>query len=200
MGPLRTSLPVLVLFAAAVTGLAACGGGDDELLPGASASEIKSNLSQVERLVAEEECIGAENSAAEIGSQVEELRGVDAKLKRALAEGATRLTEKVESECVEASEEETAPPVEELEEEEPEKKPKPEKEEKEEEKEQKEAEKEEAEEEPETDEGPTLPPPSNGKGEEKGQGNGPSVEPDEGEGEGESPSGGVGPGVPVDGE
>jgi outer membrane biosynthesis protein TonB len=195
MGRLSASLPVLGLLAAAATGLTACGSsGGDELLPGGTASEIKSNLSQVEQLVAEGECVGAENSAAEIGSQVEELTGVDARLKRALAEGATRLTENVSSECVEEpEEEETTSGVEETAEEGPEKKPKPEKPKKEE----KEEKEEEAEAEPEAEEGPTLPPQSNGKGEENGEGKGPPVEAGEEEG---PPSGGVGPGVPVEGE
>lgn len=190
MGRLSTSLVVFATLAATATGLAACGGGNDaELLPGETASQIDSNLNRVEQLVAEGECAGAAASAAEIGSQVEDLEGVDAKLQRALAEGAARLTENVVDECEEAPEEEEFPTVEELEEAEPEKKPKPEKPDK--------AEKEEAKEEPETDEGPTLPPQSDGKGEEKGKGEGPPVEPTEEE---EPPSGGVGPGTAVEGE
>jgi hypothetical protein len=196
MGRLRASLSLLALLAVAATGLTACGsGGGDELLPGATANQIKSNLSQVERLVADGECVGAENSAAEINSQVEELTGIDARLKQALAEGAAKLTENVSSECVEEPEEEEATStLEEGEEEEPEKKPKPEKPKKEEK---------EVEAEGETGEGPTLPPQSNGKGEEKGKGeeNGqgevPPVEPSEVE---SPPSGGVGPGVPAEGD
>jgi hypothetical protein len=190
MGRLSTSLAVFALLAAAATGLSACGGGGDaELLPGATASQIDSNLNRVEQLVAEGECAGAEASAAEISSQVEGLEGVDAKLQRALAEGAARLTENVASECEEEeSDEEEIPSVEQLEEAEPEEKEKPEKPdkaEKEEEKEQSDEEK------------PTLPPNSNGKGEEKGKGEVPPVEPSEEE---EQPSGGVGPGTAVEGE
>jgi len=198
MGRLSAFLPVFALLAAAATGLAACGdSGSDELLPGATANEINANLSQVEQLVAEDECIGAENSAAAIGTQVEELTGVDKGLKRALAEGAARLSEKVAAECEQASEEETVPTVEEAEEA-PAEKAEREKAEKEAEKEAKEAEKEakQAEKE-EENEGPTLPPQSNGKGEETGQGEGPPVEPPESEG---PPSGGVGPGTAVEGE
>jgi outer membrane biosynthesis protein TonB len=192
MGRLSTSLAIPTLVAVAALALSACGSGDDaELLPGATASEIDSNLSRVEQLVAEGECLGAESSAAEIGSQVDALTGVDEKLQRALAEGADKLAENVAAECEEApEEEETVPTIEEAEEAEPEKKPKPEKPEK-----PKKEEKEADEEEPETDEGPTLPPQSEGKGEEKGQGEGPPAEPGE-----ESPSGGVGPGIPAEGE
>jgi hypothetical protein len=198
VGRLSASLPVFAIAAAATVALAGCGGGgNDELLPGATASQINANLDQVEQLVAEGECIGAENSAEEIGSQVEALSGVDGKLKRALAEGASKLTENVAAECEETSEEEVVPTIEENVEAEPEKEPKAEKPKKEE----KEAEKE-AEEEAEADDGPTLPPNSNGKGEENGKGKGPPVEPPEGEAPPAEvpPSGGVGPGTAVEGE
>ena len=195
MGRLSTSLPVFAVLAAAATALVGCGGGgSDELLPGATASQINANLDQVEQLVAEGECVGAENSAEEIGSQVEELSGVDGKLKQALAEGASRLTENVAAECEETEEEETVPTIEENVEA-PEEKPKHEKPdaaekeakkeekaaEREAEKEQREAEREEREAEREAE-----------KGEE------PPVEP--GEGEEPPPSGGVGPGTAVEGE
>jgi hypothetical protein len=188
MGRLNASPPVLALLAVATMALAGCGSGSDaKLLPGTTASEIDSNLSLVEQQVAEEECVGAENSAAEIGSQVEELTGVDAKLKQALAEGASRLTENVAAECEEEPEEATVPTIEENEEAEPDEKPKHEK--------PKEAKKEPAEA-PETKEGPELPPQANGKGEEKGNGEAPPEEtPSEAP---ESPSGGVGPGVPAE--
>jgi septal ring-binding cell division protein DamX len=190
MGRLTASLLLLALTAAA---LGACGsGGGAELLPGTTASQITANLDEVEQLVGEGECIGAENSAAEIGTQVEELNGVDGKLKQALAEGVSRLTETVASQCEEAEpEEETEPTTTEPaeEEEEPEEKPKHEKPEKP-EKPEKEGGGEEVEE---TPEGPTLPPPSNGKGEENGQGGGPPTETG-------GPSGGVGPGTPAEEE
>lgn len=183
IGRLSASLLALFLSAALVVGLAACGDdGGADLLPGETASEINANLDEVERLVAEGDCIGAEDAAAAVTGQVESLTGVDAKLKRALSEGATRLNEVI-AECDEAVSEETtetiAPAEEPEEEEEKEKPEKPDKEKPE----------KEAPEEPEPEgEGPTLPPQSNGKGEENG--NGPPVEP-------EAPSGGVGPGAAV---
>lgn len=174
---------VLILAATATVGLVACGdSGGADLLPGETANEINSNLDAVERLVAEGDCIGAEDAAAAVTGQVEALTGVDAKLKQALSEGATRLNEVI-AECEEATSEdtvETIEPAEEPEENEAREKPeKPDKEKKE---------KEPVQEPEESDEGPTLPPQSNGKGEEKG--NGPPVEP-------EAPSGGVGPGAAV---
>jgi hypothetical protein len=191
MGRLTASLSLLALAAVA---LGACGSsGSADLLPGTTASQITANLDEVERQVGEGECIGAENSAAEIGTQVEELSGVDARLKQALAEGVSRLTETVTAECEEEPEEEaeitTSEPAEE--EEESEAKPKHEKAEKP-EKPEKDQGGEEPEEAPES-EGPTLPPPSNGKGEENGQGNGPPTETG-------PPSGGVGPGTPAEEE
>jgi hypothetical protein len=183
---LSAPLLALLLGAAVAAGLVACGEGGDDLLPGETASEINANLDSVEQLVAEGDCIGAEDAAAAVTGQVESLSGIDAKLKRALSEGATRLNEVI-AECDEAVSEEpveTIAPEEELEEE-GEEKEKPEKpgKEKQEEKVPEETE--------EDGEGPTLPPQSNGKGEENGKSNGPPVEP-------EAPSGGVGPGAAVE--
>ena len=52
--------------------------------PATRREEITENLDSVKQLVAEGECVGAENAAHEVGSQVEALGGVDAKLKQAL--------------------------------------------------------------------------------------------------------------------
>lgn len=180
MGRLSASLIALALGASLALGLVACGeGGGADLLPGETASEINSNIDEVERLVSEGDCVGAEDATAAISGQVESLTGVDAKLKQALGEGAARLNEVV-AECEEEEVEETIEtfePAEEEPEEEKEKTEKPSKEK---------PEKEEAEETEEEGGGPTLPPQSNGKGEEEGGG------PPE---EAEPPSGGVGPGV-----
>lgn len=186
MGRLNAPLIALVLGAAAALGLVACGGGDNaDLLPGETASEINSNIDQVERLVSEGDCVGAEDASAAVSGQIESLQGVDAKLKRALTEGAARLNEVV-SECEEEATEETTeefePSEEELEAEEREEREAKEKEKPEKEK----PEKETPEESEEEGEGPNLPPQSEGKGEEKGGGPPEETEP---------PSGGVGPGV-----
>jgi outer membrane biosynthesis protein TonB len=131
MARLSASLLALALGAVAALGLVACGGGGDaDLLPGDTASEINSNLDRVQELAGEDECTGAEEAAQEVSAQVEALGGVDEQLKQALREGASRLTLLVE-ECEETTTEETAPaiePAEELEEAEKEVKPdKPEK-------------------------------------------------------------------------
>lgn len=188
VGRLRASLIVFSL--AAALGLSACGGGSDaELLPGETANEISSNLDQVEQLANEGDCLGASDAAQAVSLQVEELGGVDAELKEALREGATRLNEVVAG-CEEATtEEETVPTIEEAEEPREEKREKPEKPAKPE----KEGEAEEPEEE-ETD--PSLPPQAEGeaKGHEKQE---EAVPPSE---SGGTPSGGVGPGTPAGGE
>lgn len=153
MGPLHRHLLALLLGLAATLALASCGdGGGAELLPGATAGEISSNLKEVRRLADEEDCIGAQDAALEISDQIDALGGVDQRLKTALREGATRLNEVVAA-CQEAEPEaeETVPSLsteaEEVEEPEAEKKAK--KEEKEppgqEKKAEKEAEKEEKE-------------------------------------------------------
>lgn len=190
MARLSAFLLALLLGGASAVALASCGGGSDaKLLPGKTASEIESNLTQVKRLAAEGDCIGAEDAVANVAAEVEELREVDLKLKAALQEGAAKLGEVV-SHCEEETAEETEPSAEsdvEAEElEEAEKEPKKEKPEKE---------PAEPKEEPtETEEGPELPPQSNGKGEEKGKGGGPvAPEPEE-----VAPSGGVGPNVGVE--
>ncbi len=177
---------IAVSLAAAALGLTACGGGSDaELLPGDTAKEISSNLDQVEQLADEGDCLGASDAAQAVSLQVEELGGVDAQLKQALEEGAARLNEVVagcEEEAVEEEPVETIEDAEEPEDEEREEKPeKPEKPEKEDEA---------------AEEEPSLPPQAEGKakGQEKPEEEAPPVE------SGGTPSGGVGPGVPAEGE
>jgi outer membrane biosynthesis protein TonB len=191
MGRLSAALLALVLAAVAVLGLAACGGGDADLLPGETASEITSNLDQVRDLVAAEECVGAADAAQEVSAQVDALGGVDKKLKQALQKGAARLNEVV-AECEEAPEEETEPAVEtaiEPEDEEEEKKEKPEKAAKEKPEKGGEKDTEETEE-------PTLPPQAEGKAkghEQQEEAAPPAAEP------GDTSAGGVSAGAPVEG-
>ncbi|HEY6145963.1 MAG TPA: hypothetical protein VIV13_06790 [Solirubrobacterales bacterium] len=191
MGRLSALLLALLLGASSAVALASCGGSESDLLPGTSAEQIESNLDAVEQLAADQDCIGAEDAVAEVTAEVEELEGVDLKLKAALQEGTGRLSEVVADCEEETTSEETEPTLEtnvEAEEVEDEKKPKKEKPEKE------AKEPKEPEDEAESGEGAELPPQSNGKGEEKGGGE-PPAEP---EGEETPPSGGVGPGVGVE--
>jgi hypothetical protein len=189
MARLSALFLVFCLGTASAVALASCGGGEDaDLLPGTTADQIESNLTEVEELADADDCIGAESAVAEVTAQVEELEGVDLKLKAALQEGTARLSEVVGRCEEETTEEETEPTVEtdvdaeEVEDEEKPKKEKPEKEDK-------------AEEKPsEGSEGPDLPPQSNGKGEEKGGGGEDSEPP----AEETPPSGGVGPSVGVE--
>ena len=190
MRRLRASLIVCSLAAVAALGLIACGSGDDaELLPGETASEINTNLDQVEELAAEGDCLGASDAAQAVSLQVEELGGVDPELKQALQEGATRLNEVVAS-CEEAAtEEEPVEAIEEAEEpeEEDERKEKPDKPEKP---------AKEAEEPAGEETEPSLPPQAEGKakGQEKSEGEAPPSE------SGGTPAGGVSPGAPAGGE
>jgi hypothetical protein len=198
MARLSAPLLTLALLALLALGVSACGGSDSaDLLPGSTASEITSNLDQVKELATAGDCVGAEDAAQAVSSQIEELGGVDRKLKQALREGATRLNEVVAG-CEEAESEETVPaiePAEELEEEEATKE-KPAKADKAEKAEEKKAEKEkEATEEVETT--PTLPPQAEGKA--KGH-----EEPEEAEAppaeSGGTSAGGVGPAAPAGSE
>lgn len=197
MARLSAIFLAFLLGAASAVALVSCGSGKDaELLPGTTADQIESNLDRIDQLAGEGDCIGAEDAVAEVTAEVEELQGVDLKLKAALEEGTAKLSEVVGRCEEETTSEETEPSLEttvEAEDLEEEKKPKKDKAEKE-EKEAKEPEEEASE-----GEGPNLPPPSNGKGEENGQGG--DEPPAESEPSEETPSsGGVGPSVGVEGE
>jgi len=181
----------LLLGAAAAVGLASCGGGEDaKLLPGTTAQEISENLDSVKQFVGEGECVGAENAAQEVSAQVEDLGGVDEKLKQALQRGSEKLNEVVET-CQETETEAVAPADEapSTEEEEPlpglEKKAEKERE-KEEKALEKEVEKQEKQEEKEAPPATPTPPAET-----------PPAEAPPSEGGGTGASGGVGPGAPV---
>ncbi len=174
------TLLAVALGAAAVVALASCG-SEARLLPGETARDITANLTSVKRLADEGDCVAAESAARQVSEQIEALGGVDAKLKRALQNGATRLNEVV-ARCEETTGEATAPatvptrPETTTEKPSKEKKPKgaatPTT--------------------PETTTTPSLPPQAKGKA--KGLGN------EEGGSEEEGPSsGGVGPGAPAGG-
>src|SRR6185436_872194 len=154
---------LLIAFGLGVSiaiGLVSCGGGSDaDLLPGTTADQIEANLEEVRELAAAEDCIGAEDAVATVTADVEELEGVDLKLKAALQEGTEKLSEVVGHCEEETTSEEAEPELETDVEPEVEEKKKPKKD---------------TEEPAEPEEGPTeeeggeLPPQSNGKGEEKG--------------------------------
>jgi outer membrane biosynthesis protein TonB len=188
------SLFAVGLAAAAIL-LAACGGEDAKLLPGETAREITANLDTVKQLADEGDCVGAESAAGQVSEQVEELSGIDSKLKRALEEGAARLNEVIAG-CEEASSEETAPAETtteaEGEEEEEEKANKKKKKQQQQQESQPKQEEPTTAPEPETTPPSTTPtqPPGSNEGGGGGSGGGGEAE--------ESPSGGVGPGTPVE--
>lgn len=189
------TLPLLLGLAAAI-GLASCGGGEDaKLLPGATAQEITENLDRVKQLASEGECVGAADAAQKVGTQVEGLSGVDAKLKQALQQGTERLDEVVAT-CDETTTEAAQPGGEPTTDEhlsEPSNREKKEEEKLEKEKEklekeeEKQAEEEEKKEEHETGPPEETPPP------------GPPAAPPSEESGGTGAPGGVGPGSPAEG-
>jgi hypothetical protein len=185
----RSCASILAIFlgALAALGLIACGSGSGaDLLPGSTASEITANLDQVKELATAGDCVGAEDAAQAVSTQIEDLGGVDKKLKQALREGATRLNEVVAS-CEEpAEEEEASPAIEEAIEPEVEEKEKPAKT-------GKPKKGEETEESSEETTTPTLPPQAEGKakGQEEQEEEAPPAA------TGGTPSGGVGPGEQV---
>ncbi len=192
MPRLPASLLALGLGAAAAVALVACGGEDAKLLPGQTAREITANLETVKQLADEGDCLGAESAAGQVSEQIEELNGVDRKLKQALQGGAERLNEVIAG-CEEANLEAIAPAEVPAENESSEERAA-----KAEEKEAKEFEKSQKQEKevPAAPEGPKTPPAhSEGKGPENG-----NVPPEEGSEEAPpevSPSGGVSPGEPA---
>jgi hypothetical protein len=200
MGRFSALMLALILGSAGAVALASCGGGSDaKLLPGTTANEIESNLDQVKELTASGDCVGAEDAVAEVSAEVEELGNVATKLKVALQEGTTKLSEVV-SRCEEEAVEGEAEPsrerdveAEELEQEELEA------EEKDEEKAEKLQEKEEKESEVSENEEGNLPPQAEGKGKAKGHEEvAPPPAPEPAPAPEEAESGGVSPGVGVE--
>jgi membrane protein involved in colicin uptake len=95
MGRVRAASLVLAALAVGLL-LAACGGGgSDELLPGATAEQINSHLDQVQVSYEEGNCEKAEVGVANVSTEVDELGKVDAQLKKALRQGAAKLSEVV---------------------------------------------------------------------------------------------------------
>lgn len=189
MGRLSASLLALALAATAALGISACGSSGNDLLPGTTASQINSNLDEVQALVGEGDCSGASEAANTVTDQVAELSGVAKELKEALDEGAARLNEVVaacEEVPSEAEEEAEALESEEAEREAEEEDQKQEKDEKE------KPGKEKAEKEPEPP-AEEKEPPGQEKKEEKEE-ELPPVEPETG-----GDSGGVGPGSALEG-
>jgi septal ring-binding cell division protein DamX len=179
MGRPAQSLLAPALGMIAALALASCGGNDAQLLPGGTARDITANLDTVRQLADEGDCVGAESAAQQVSEQVEALGGIDAKLKRALEEGAARLNEVVAG-CDESTTEESTPTTAPTEAESTEGKPAKKKEGKE--KQREEAPKEEETAPTTTETQPSEPSPPSQPESEEGS------------------SGGVGPGTPVEGE
>lgn len=181
MGRTAKNALVLAVCVAGAIAIGSCGGEDAELLPGETAREITANLDKVSELSDEGDCVGAESAAQQVGEQIEAVRSVDPKLKRALVRGAERLNEVVD-ECEEATTEAVEPTLPSEAEEEATEKEKPEK------GKGKEKEKKPAEVEPEAPPSePSLPPQAEGETGPPGAEGGEEV----------GPSGGVSPGNPV---
>ena len=116
MGRVRAASLVLAALAVGLL-LAACGGGSgDELLPGTTADQINSNLDQVQVSFEQGDCEKAEDGVANVSTEVDELGKVDARLKKALRQGAAKLSEVVSTCRAEEEEQEQAAEEAELEE------------------------------------------------------------------------------------
>ena len=116
MGRVRAASLVLAALAVGLL-LAACGGGGgDELLPGTTADQINSNLDQVRASFEQGDCEQAEDGVANVSTEVDELGKVDARLKKALRQGAAKLSEVVSTCRAEEEEREQAAEEAELEE------------------------------------------------------------------------------------
>jgi hypothetical protein len=116
IGRVRAAALILAALAVGLL-LSACGGGGNgELLPGATADQITSNLDQVRESYESGDCEKAENTVAQVSTEVDDLNKVDAKLKKALKNGALKLSEVVNN-CGAAEEAEEAKAEEKAEEE-----------------------------------------------------------------------------------
>jgi hypothetical protein len=171
-------IAVFALGVGAAFAVVSCGDSEEGLLPGATADQIVENLEEVERLVAEGDCSGAQQAAQEVASQVDALGSdVNARLRRALADGADELEQVALTDCTEETTETTFVPEETFTDEEPLTDTAPEEDE------------EEPTTEPEPTTQPTQPPPP------PPEPPAPPPPPDDGSG-----SGGIGPGSGIEGE
>ena len=117
IGRVRAAALILAALAVGLL-LSACGGGGNgELLPGTTADQITSNLDQVQASYESGDCEKAETAVAQVSTEVDDLNKVDVELKKALKNGALKLSEVVNS-CGEAEEAEEAKAEEKAEEEE----------------------------------------------------------------------------------
>jgi outer membrane biosynthesis protein TonB len=189
MRRLSAFLLALALLAALSVGLSACGGSDDELVPGTTAKQLNADLDEVRTLVGEGDCEGAGEVANSVTDQVAELSGVAKKLKEALNEGAARL-----SEVVAACEEVPAESEEEVALREAEESEREAEEETEDEQQERSEKQKSAKEEPKKETGPPAEPPEPPGQEKKEEKEAPQVEPETG-----GNSGGLGPGAAVEG-
>src|SRR5690242_4773485 len=99
MGRFRAATLLLAALAAGLL-LAACGSsGNSELLPGKTAGQIESNLDQVRASASEQNCEAAEDKVAEVTTEIDKLQNVDKELKKALKQGAAKLSETVSTSC-----------------------------------------------------------------------------------------------------
>jgi membrane protein involved in colicin uptake len=212
IGRVRAAALILAALAVGLL-LSACGGGNGELLPGATADQITSNLDQVQESYESGDCERAETAVAQVSTEVDDLNKVDVELKKALKNGALKLSEVVNS-CGAAEEAEEAKAEEKAEEEEQAQIEGEEAEAEEEAflEEQKEEERDQKAEEKAEKEAEKAEPPTGGEESPKGEGKGlekqeeetvppPTEEPEEltPPAAGGAPAGGVGPGAAVEG-
>jgi len=213
IGRVRAAALILAALAVGLL-LSACGGGGNgELLPGTTADRITSNLDQVQESFESGNCEKAETAVAQVSTEVDDLNKVDVELKKALKNGALKLSEVVNS-CGEAEEAEEAKAEEKAEEEEQAQIEGEEAEAEEEAffEEQKEEERDQKAEEKAEKEAEKAEPPTGGEESPKGEGKGlekqeeetvptPTEEPEEltPPEAGGGPAGGVGPGAAVEG-
>lgn len=107
---LRATIVGALILPAAVL-LAGCAEDRSHLLPGSTAEEISAKLDLVRELADSDDCLGAIDAAQQVTRQIESLgTGVDARLRRSLREGASRLVLTIQKNCHPS--ETTTPPAE----------------------------------------------------------------------------------------
>lgn len=89
-----------VLILPGVLLLAGCAEDRSHLLPGTTVEEISTNLDLVRDLADQDDCLGAIDAAQQVTRQIESLgTAVDARLRRSLREGASRLVLTIQKNC-----------------------------------------------------------------------------------------------------
>jgi hypothetical protein len=103
-------LPLAFVLGVATAALIACGGGSsDKLIPASSADQISGDLADLRQAIDQHACQAAQQKLSQVTQEIQNLpSSVDARLRRRLRAGVTKLSARVPVDCV-ATTTETTP-------------------------------------------------------------------------------------------